>query len=313
MLGILIFEAILFGVVEGITEWLPISSTGHMMLLNQFVSLDVSEAFYSTFLVVIQLGAILAVIILYFNKLNPFSSKKTAEQKRDTWHIWGKVVVGSIPPAIVGILLDDWLEEKVMNNPDIAYIVVSAALIAYGIIFIVLERRNKRLIQEAQTEQAHGKHARVAAADAGDGYDASSVIAQVNTFEELSYKRAFLIGIFESLAVIPGTSRSGSTIIGSMLLGTSRTIATEYAFFLAIPIMFGWSIVKLIKHGLGFAANEWMILGIGMVVAFVVSILAIKFLIGYIKKNDFTAFGIYRIILAIIMLAYFGSQALGLF
>ena len=315
-------KAFFFGIVEGITEWLPISSTGHMMLFNQFVELDVSETFYATFLVVIQLGAIMAVIVLYFDKLNPFSRKKSPAQKRNTWGIWAKVVVGSIPPAIVGFLLDDWLEEKVMNNPDVAYIVVSVALIVYGVIFIVLERRNKQLIADAQRLQ--GRHMRnvdslsgqeaasaASTALADTPLDASSIIAKVNTFEELSYGRAFLIGIFESLAVIPGTSRSGSTIIGSMLLGTSRTVATEFAFFLAIPIMFGWSLIKFIKHGFGYTGTEWMILVIGIVTAFVVSIFSIKFLIGYVKKNDFTAFGIYRIILAVFVLAYFGSKALG--
>ncbi len=311
------FKAWLFGVVEGITEWLPISSTGHMMLLNQFLPLDVSPSFYDTFLVVIQLGAILAVIILFFHKLNPFSSKKTAMQKRETWGIWAKVVVGSIPAAIVGLLLDDWIEEHVMNNADIAYIVVSAALIVYGIAFIVIELRNRRLIARARAEAARprGKHARPAVALVGEGeeYDASSVISKVNTFEELSYPRAFAIGIFQSLAVIPGTSRSGSIIIGSMLLGTSRTIATEFAFFLAIPIMLGWSLLKFFKHGIAYTATEWMIFAIGIVTAFVVSVIAIKFLMGYIKKNDFTAFGVYRIVVGVVVLGYFGSKALALF
>ena len=310
-------KAFFFGVVEGITEWLPISSTGHMMLFNQFVELDVSEVFYATFLVVIQLGAIMAVIVLYFNKLNPFSRKKTQAQRRNTWGIWAKVAVGSIPAAIVGLLLDDWLEEKVMNNPDIAYIVVSAALLAYGFIFILIEMRNQRLIEDAYE---HGGMQRIAAMErafekdelADTPLDASSAIAKANTFSEMSYGKAFLIGIFQSLAVIPGTSRSGSTIIGAMLLGTSRTVATEFAFFLAIPIMFGWSLVKFIKHGFVYTGTEWMILAIGIVTAFVVSIFSIKFLVSYVKKNDFTAFGVYRIILAIVMLGFFGSQALGL-
>ena len=307
-------KALLFGIVEGITEWLPISSTGHMMLLNQFVQLDVSAAFYDTFLVAIQLGAILAVIILYFHKLNPFSRRKTRDERRGTWGIWAKVVVGSIPAAIVGLLLDDWVEEHIMNNTNIAYIVVSVALIVYGIIFIVLERRNRRLIAAAKYRRerrpqrpARGRHARIVEELAEQ--DASNLIAEVSTFDELSYPRAFLIGIFEALAVIPGTSRSGSIIIGSMFLGTSRTIATEFAFFLAIPIMLGWSIVKFIKHGFAYTGAEWLIFGIGLVTAFVVSILAIKFLIGYIKKNDFTAFGVYRIILAVVVLGYFGARA----
>ena len=307
-------KAFLFGVVEGITEWLPISSTGHMMLLDEFVKLDVSESFYSTFLVVIQLGAILAVILLFFHKLNPFSPRKNAEQKRTTWNIWAKVVVGSIPAAIVGLLLDDWIEEHVMTNEDFAAIVVAAALIVYGVIFIAIELRNRRLIAEA-AETPRGKHARVsekAAArmvsvdpDAQAEYDASSAIAKVNTFDELSYGKAFIIGVFQSLAIIPGTSRSGSIIIGSMLVGTSRTIATEFAFFLAIPIMLGWSVLKFIKHGFAYTGIEWMIFGIGLVTAFVVSVIAIKFLVGYVKKHDFTAFGIYRIVLGVIVLGYF--------
>ena len=307
-------KAVLFGIVEGITEWLPISSTGHMMLLDEFVKLDVSEEFYSTFLVVIQLGAIMAVIILFFNKLNPFSRRKTPEQKRTTWNIWAKVVVGSIPAAIVGLALDDWVESNIMTNEDIAAIVVATALIVYGVIFIVMELRNRRRIAEASAPL--GKHARGGAAagagayrsvdpDAGTEYDASSVISKVNTFDELSYGKAFAIGVFQSLAVIPGTSRSGSIIIGSMLLGTSRTIATEFAFFLAIPIMFGWSLLKFFRHGFAYTGVEWMIFAIGLVVAFLVSVLAIKFLVGYVKKHDFTAFGVYRIIVGAAVLFYF--------
>lgn len=307
-------KAVLFGIVEGITEWLPISSTGHMMLLDEFVKLNVSEEFYSTFLVVIQLGAIMAVIILFFNKLNPFSRRKTPEQKRTTWNIWAKVVVGSIPAAIVGLALDDWVESNIMTNEDIAAIVVATALIVYGVIFIVMELRNRRRIAEASAPL--GKHARGGAAagagayrsvdpDADTEYDASSVISKVNTFDELSYGKAFAIGVFQSLAVIPGTSRSGSIIIGSMLLGTSRTIATEFAFFLAIPIMFGWSLLKFFRHGFAYTGVEWMIFAIGLVVAFLVSVLAIKFLVGYVKKHDFTAFGVYRIIVGAVVLFYF--------
>lgn len=387
-------KAFLFGVVEGITEWLPISSTGHMMLLNEFVTLDVSAAFYDTFLVVIQLGAILAVILLYFNKLNPFSQRKTQAQRNETWGIWAKVVVGSIPAAIVGFALDDWMEEHLMNGAY-GYVVVAAALIVYGIIFIVMENRNARLIgiakarkdyqnsaaaQKVRAARGVAPEAALAAgegtwntavfgeedtvtANAGEGtasnldarkasararldarrstnntranggrvgsggegassrtgegesylgsdeQDESSAIAKVTTFSELSYARAFAIGIFESLAIIPGTSRSGSTIIGSMLLGTSRTIATEFAFFLAIPIMFGWSLLKFIKHGFAYTGIEWMIFAIGIVVSFVVSVLSIKFLIGYIKKNDFKPFGIYRIVLGVIILAFFAIRS----
>ena len=307
-------KACLFGIVEGITEWLPISSTGHMMLLDEFVKLNVSQAFYSTFLVVIQLGAIMAVLVLFFHKLNPFSSRKTAEQKCTTWGIWAKVVVGSIPAAIVGLLFDDWVEENIMTNQDIAAIVVATALVVYGVAFIIIEMRNRRLIATAQAELPRGKHARAAAGQAAYAsvdpnaeaeYDASSIISKVNTFDEMSYGKAFIIGVFQSLAVIPGTSRSGSIIIGSMLLGTSRTIATEFAFFLAIPIMFGWSLLKFFKHGFAYTGTEWMVFGIGLVTAFIVSIIAIKFLVGYVKKNDFTAFGIYRIVVGLVVLAYF--------
>ncbi len=317
-------KALVFGIVEGITEWLPVSSTGHMMLLNKLLPLNVSPSFYDTFLVVIQLGAIMAVIILYFHKLNPFSSRKTKEQKRTTWGIWAKVVVGSIPAAIVGLALDDWMEEHVMNDPNMSYIVVSAALIVYGIIFIVLEVRNRRLIENSQAPR--GKHARgriddrpaartidIGGYDADEAADPSNAIAKVRNFDELSYGKALAIGAFQSLAIIPGTSRSGSIIIGSLLLGTSRTVATEFAFFLAIPIMFGWSLIKFLRHGMAYTGMEWAILGIGVVTAFVVSVLSIKFLIGYIKRNDFTAFGIYRIIVGIIMLGYFGQYLNHLF
>lgn len=299
-------KAFFFGIVEGITEWLPISSTGHMMLFNQFVQLDVSPAFYDTFLVVVQLGAIMAVIILYFNKLNPFSFKKTPQERRNTWGIWARVVIGTIPAGIVGFLLDDWMEEHIMNSPS-AYLVVSGTLIVYGIIFIVIERYNRKREANLQTQaKPRGKHARMPEAAEQES------IFKVNSFEEMSFGKAFLIGIFQSLAVIPGTSRSGAIIIGSMVAGTSRTIATEFAFFLAIPIMFGWSVVKLIKHGLAFSGAEWILLGIGTVVSFVVSIFAIRFLVGYVKKNDFTAFGWYRIILGVLVIGYFGSKALGL-
>ncbi|HIT44689.1 MAG TPA: undecaprenyl-diphosphate phosphatase [Candidatus Aphodovivens excrementavium] len=305
-------KAVLFGIVEGITEWLPISSTGHMMLLEAFVPLNVSPEFYSTFLVVIQLGAILAVLVLFFHKLNPFSSRKTEKQKRVTWGIWAKVVVGSIPAAIVGLLLDEWVETNIMTNEDVSAIVVAAALIVYGVIFILIEVRNRRRLAEAAAAAPRGKHARASkevyesvdpAADTE--YDASSAISTVNTFEQMSYGKAFIIGIFQSLAVIPGTSRSGSIIIGSMLVGTSRTVATEFAFFLAIPIMFGWSLLKFFRHGFAYTATEWMVFVIGLVVAFVVSIVAIKFLVGYVKKHDFTAFGIYRIIVGAVVLVYF--------
>lgn len=304
------FKTIVFGIVEGITEWLPISSTGHMMLLNQLWPLNVSDSFYDTFLVVIQLGAIAAVIVIYFNKLNPFSRKKTVAERRMTWDIWVKVIIGTIPAGIIGLMFDDLLEDKVMNNPSIAYIVVAVALLVYGVLFIILERVPNMCGALAPKAPAAGRHQKKTKAqelmamgqtEACDG--------AIESFAQMSYFRALMIGIFQGLAVIPGTSRSGSIIIGSMLMGTSRTIAAEFAFFLAIPIMFGWSVVKLLKHGLGFTGTEWMILGVGMVVAFVVSIVVIRFLLAYIKKNDFTAFGIYRVVLAVVVLLYFGVIA----
>ena len=311
-------KAVLFGVVEGISEWLPISSTGHMMLLNQFLPLNVSPEFYATFLVVIQLGAILAVLLLFFHKLNPFSPRKTPQEKKQTWGIWAKVVVGSIPAAVVGFALDDFFETHIANS-DFGYIVVSTALIVYGVIFIVMEAINRRRIAAATqgNDRAYaGKHARPAAGNqiqgkgqASPSEDASEAIAKVTTFEELSFARAFGVGMFQALAIVPGTSRSGSIIIGSMLLGCSRTIATEFAFFLAIPIMAGWSLIKFIKHGFAYTGLEWAVLGVGLVVAFLVSVLAIKFLVGYVKKNDFTAFGVYRIIVAVVVLVIFGVVA----
>lgn len=337
-----ILKAILFGIVEGITEWLPISSTGHLMLLDELVPLDVSAGFYDTFLVVIQLGAILAVIVLYFHKLNPFSSRKTSAEKRETWGIWAKVVVGSIPAAIVGLTLDKWVETHIMNSEHLASTVVAIALIGYGIVFIVIEQYRKRKLRRltseryalAASQQAetfasnatppatsqgfHGKHARIVAIATDPNAnertddpesserDLSSAISSVNSFQELGYGRAFIIGIFQSLAVIPGTSRSGSIIIGSLLVGTSRTIATEFAFFLAIPIMLGWSLLKFLRHGLAYTTTEWVIFAVGILTAFLVSIVAIKFLIGYIKRNDFTAFGVYRIVIGVVVLLFFG-------
>ncbi len=297
-------QAVLFGIVEGITEWLPISSTGHMMLVNQFLPLNVSDEFYDTFLVVIQLGAICAVLLEYFSKLNPFSRRKTAQQKKSTWSLWLKIVVGTIPAAVVGLLLDDFMEEHVTNNPNVAYIVVSAALIVYGVIFILLERvpALRRLTRtDGAASARRGKHERV--------QDDAGTLAPIDSFEDLSLKKAIAIGCFLSLAVIPGTSRSGSTIIGARLLGTSRSLATEFAFYLAIPIMLGWSGLKFIKHGFAYTSTEWMILAIGCVSAFLVSIVVIKFLVGYVRKHDFTVFGVYRIILAVVVLVYFGLIA----
>lgn len=265
-----LLKVILLGIVEGITEWLPISSTGHMILVEEFIQLNASEAFKEMFFVVIQLGAILAVVLLYFKKLNPFSPKKTKREKRDTMAIWYKVIVGVIPAGVIGVLFDDWLNEHLYN-----YQTVAITLILYGVLFIIIENRNK--------------------------YRKSTI----NDFNSLSYKTAFLIGIFQVLALIPGTSRSGATIIGAIILGTSRHIAAEYSFFLSIPVMFGASALKLFKFGLVFTSTELYILLTGMVVAFVVSIVAIRLLMQYIKNNDFKAFGWYRIILGLIVIGYF--------
>lgn len=268
-----ILKVILLGIVEGITEWLPISSTGHLILVDEFVKLNASDAFKEMFNVVIQLGAIMAVVVLYFHKLNPFSPKKTKEQKVQTMDLWFKVVVACIPAAVLGILFDDWMEEHFHN-----YIVVSIMLIVYGVLFIVIENWNKK--------------------------NKPSVTALSN----LTYKTALLIGVFQVLSLVPGTSRSGATIIGALLLGVSRYVAAEFTFFLAIPVMFGASGIKLLKffmEGAGMTGMEIAMLAVGCVVAFVVSIIAIKFLMGYIKKNDFKVFGWYRIILGVLVLGYF--------
>lgn len=265
-----LLKAVLLGIVEGVTEWLPISSTGHMILVEEFIRLKASPEFMEMFRVVIQLGAILAVVILYFHKLNPLSPSKSLRQKKDTMSIWYKVVIGMLPAALIGLPLDDWLDEHLYN-----YQTVAVTLILYGILFIVIENRNRQ----------RG--------------------ARIENFNELSYKTAFLIGIFQVLSLIPGTSRSGATILGGILLGASRSIAAEYSFFLSIPVMFGASALKLVKFGFEFTGEELMILFVGMVVAFVVSILAIRFLMGYIKGHDFKVFGWYRIVLGILVLGYF--------
>ncbi|MBB2183610.1 undecaprenyl-diphosphate phosphatase [Lachnospiraceae bacterium MD1] len=269
-----LLKAILLGIVEGITEWLPISSTGHMILVDEFVKLNASEEFKEMFFVVIQLGAILAVCLLYFNKLNPFSPKKTKQEKLDTMQIWYKVVVGAIPLGVIGVLFDDKIDEIFYN-----YQTVAVTLILYGILFIVMENRNK------------GK------------------TAKINSFQDLTYQTAFMIGLFQVLSVIPGTSRSGATILGAILLGSSRYIAAEYSFFLSIPVMFGASALKLVKFGFNFSSMEIAILLTGMIVAFLLSVVAIRFLIGYIKKNDFKAFGWYRIVLGVLVIAYFALIA----
>ena len=265
-----LLKVILIGIVEGITEWLPISSTGHMILIDQFVQMDVTDAFKKMFLVVIQLGAIMAVVCLYFHKLNPFSPKKNSKQKRDTLAIWGRVIVGCIPAVILGFLLDDWLDAHFYN-----YQTVAVTLILYGVFFIILENYNAKR-------------------------DFS-----VNNFKQMSLGKAFAIGCFQCLSMIPGTSRSGSTILGAMLLGVNRKTSAEFSFFMAIPIMFGASLLKLIKFGFSFTAAEVITLLVGMVVAFLVSVIAIKFLMSYIQRKDFKAFGYYRIVLGALVLLYF--------
>lgn len=265
-----ILKVIFLGIVEGITEWLPISSTGHMILINEFIKLNVSKSFMEMFLVVIQLGAILAVIVLYFNKLNPFSLKKSKNEKKDTWSLLFKILVACLPAGIIGLLFDDKIDALFYN-----YKTVAITLILYGILFIIFENRNKN-------RQPIYK-----------------------TTKDLTYRMALIIGVAQILALIPGTSRSGATILAGILFGASREVSAEFTFFLAIPVMLGASLLKLVKFGFAFTQVEILILLIGMLVAFTVSILAIKFLMRYIKKKDFKPFGWYRIILGLIVLLYF--------
>lgn len=315
------FKALLIGVVEGITEWLPISSTGHMILVDEFVHLDVSENFLALFLVVIQLGAILAVILLYFHKLNPFSPRKTSAERKSTWRLWGMVVIGCLPAAVFGLLLDDWVNEHFYNK-----VTVSCMLIVYGIIFIVLEARNRKRMSAAcgriaaEGMAVRGKHARPAAFNAGMSdkeieQEAESELFRVVDVDSIDWKTALAIGLFQCLAIIPGTSRSGSTIIGGMLAGCSRTAAAEFTFFLAIPIMAGWGAVKTLKFilaGVAMTTTEIMVLAVGVVTAFAMSVVAIKFLMGYIKKNDFAVFGWYRIVVGLVVLGYFALETMGM-
>jgi len=263
-------KSILLGIIEGITEWLPISSTGHMILFNELT--NTTSGFFTTdvFLYVIQLGAILAIVTLYFKKLNPFALSKSKQEKLDTWNMWFKVIVACIPAAVIGLLLNDFMEN--FEN----WYVISATLIIYGILFILIERKNKT--------------------------------AKVDNLNQLSYKTAIFIGLFQVLSIIPGTSRSGSTILGAMLLGCSRNLSAEFSFFLAIPVMFGVSFLKLVTNDYIMTGNEWIILILAMVVAYIVSMLAVKFLTNYVKKHDFKVFGYYRIILGIIVILYFGSK-----
>ena len=314
-----VLKALLLGIVEGITEWLPISSTGHMIIVDSFVSLQVSANFLALFLVVIQLGAILAVLTIYFHKLNPLSPRKTPAEKRGTWRLWAMVVVGCIPAAVIGLLFDDWVNEHFYNK-----VTVACMLVLYGVIFIVLERRNRKKVALANATagtnvSVRGKHARgnIASSNRANGSSAPATasIFRINSVGEIDWLTAFKIGCFQVLAIIPGTSRSGATIIGGMLCGCSRTAATEFTFFLAIPIMFGWGLVKCVKFfaaGLVMSTTEIAVLIVGVVSAFVMSIVAIKFLMGYIKKNDFTAFGVYRIVVGIAVIAVFACEVAGM-
>ena len=269
-----ILKAVLFGIVEGITEWLPVSSTGHLILLNEFITLNVSEEFNSMFDVVIQLGAILAVIVLFFHKLNPFAPSKSEPEKKQTWNLWFKVIAAIIPSGVVGVLLDDWMDAHLHNG-----IVVSIALILYGIAFILVERRNQ------------GKRLKVI----GDVHD-------------IDYKTALLIGAFQCLSLVPGTSRSGSTILGAILIGVGRSAGAEFSFFMAIPTMLGASAIKGLKFilsGVAVTGTEIGVLLVGSVVSFIVSMLVIKGLMEYVRKHSFSVFGLYRIILGIVVLGYF--------
>ncbi|AWW27395.1 undecaprenyl-diphosphatase [Acetobacterium sp. KB-1] len=268
-----IIKAILLGIVEGITEWLPISSTGHMILVEEFIQLNMSEAFKEMFFVVIQLGAILAVALLYFNKLNPFSSTKTEQEKINTFNIWFKVLIGVIPAGVIGVVFGDWLNDNLYN-----YQTVAITLILYGVLFIIIENRNR------------------------------SKVSKIVDFDTLSFKTAFLIGCFQVLSLVPGTSRSGATILGGIILGTSRSIAAEFSFFLSIPVMFGASLLKIVKFGFNFTNTEFIVLVTGMLTAFLVSIIAIQFLLKYIKNHDFKVFGWYRIVLGAIVSIIFWFQ-----
>ncbi|MBR4720930.1 MAG: undecaprenyl-diphosphate phosphatase [Clostridia bacterium] len=268
-----IIKAIILGIIQGITEWLPVSSTGHMILANEFIHLlgGQNKDFVDLFLVVIQFGSILAVVTLYFNRLNPFSPKKTAQEKKATWSMWFKVLVAEIPAAVVGLLFDDYIDEKLYN-----WFTVALMLLLYGIAFIIVEKRKKE--------------------------------ATILTIDDITYKTALLMGVFQMLALVPGTSRSGATILGAVILGTSRAVAAEFSFFLAVPVMFGASLLKIAKYGFVMNGEELGLLLVGMTTAYIVSVFSIKFLVEFVKKHDFTPFGWYRIILAVVIFAYFLSR-----
>ena len=265
-----ILKVIFLGIVEGITEWLPVSSTGHMILVDEFIKLNMTPEFMEMFFVVIQLGASMAVVCLFWDKLFPFEFKGGFKVKNDTMNLWFKIVVACLPAAVIGLLFDDVIDEYLFNP-----LTVALMLIIYGVLFIVVENRNK------------GRR------------------PVINDLTQITYKFAFMVGVFQLLALVPGTSRSGATIVGAILIGASRYVASEFTFFLAIPVMLGASLLKILKFGFVFTSAEAIILGTGTLVAFFVSILAIKFLMGYIKKHDFKVFGWYRIVLGIIVLAYF--------
>ena len=295
-------KAAVYGIVEGITEWLPISSTGHMLLLKQFLSMDVSEDFWNMFLVVIQLGAILAVCAIFFHRLNPFSPSKSAGEKRDTWSLWGKTIVACVPAAVIGIPIDDWMEAN-LGGP----FVIAAALIVYGIAFIIIETVRERRATALAT--SGGRHFRTP--DLGDAPTRSELAdagARVQELEDLDWKTAIGIGLFQVLSIVPGTSRSGSTIIGGLLLGCSRTVVAEFTFFLAIPVMFGASALRLVKYFLAgnfFSGTEAAVLGVGCLVAFLVSLAVIRFLMAFVRRHDFKPFGWYRIVLGVVVIAWF--------
>ena len=270
-----ILKAIIFGIVEGITEWLPISSTGHLIILEELLKMSQGDEFFEMFQVVIQLGAILAVIVIYFHKLNPFSPKKTQKQKMLTWQIWIKVVIGCVPAGVIGLLFNKQIDKLLYH-----WYVVAITLIVYGVLFIVVENYHK------------------------------DKTPQVTKFSQLTIPMILIIGVFQMLALIPGTSRSGATIVGALMIGVSRSVAAEYTFFLAIPVMFGASLLNLINFGFNFTAMQVAVLLVGVVVSFAVSIVAIKFLMSYIRKNDFKVFGYYRIALGVIVFLFFGISAL---
>ena len=266
-----LIKAVFYGLVEGITEWLPVSSTGHMILFEEFVHFSQSKEFMEMFRVVIQLGAILAVVVLFWDKIWPFTADKSKHYiKKESWALWFHILVATLPALVLGLLLDDWLDAHFYN-----FITVAVMLIVYGVLFIAVEKNRK------------GKRPRV------------------RSLDKLSYRDAFIIGLWQVLAMIPGTSRSGATIVGGLLLGTTRSVAAEFTFFLAIPVMAGASLLKLLKFGFAFTGTELAVLAVGMVVAFVVSLVAIRFLMGYVKRHSFRIFGIYRILLGVVLLVYY--------